>query len=148
VLLERRRLLIDGEPPAEPVGQRRRRLRHRADDDREEARACDEAGGLVDEVTVGRQPQRLERGPPRRCELEDRHRLPRRHQCAGELLRELEERPDRPDHEQAVAEEAHELPDGQVTGLDGESAGVHEQDEEAPGGEHTDRLDRGLPHAR
>ena len=50
--------------------------------------------------------------------LEDRDRLARGDQRPGELLGELEEGPDRADHEQPVAEEADQLADGQVAGVD------------------------------
>ncbi len=78
---------------------------------------------------------------PGRRLLEEGDRLARRDQRPGELLGELEEGPDRADHEQAVAEEADQLTDGEVAGEHLAGAGPHQDDQEAARQEHADGLD-------
>ena len=108
------RLDVGGEVAAQPVGERGGVLGHGADHDRQLTLAGHEAGLLVDQVAVLGQGPRVGRVDPRRLLLEDRDRPARRDGRPGELLGELEERLDRVDHEQRVAEEADQLADRQL----------------------------------
>ena len=108
------RLGVGRQVATQPVGQRGGVLGHGRDHDGQLAVVGGEAAELVVQVgVVGQRRARLEVGP-RRLVLEDRDRLAGRDHRAGDLLGELEEGLDRVDHEQRVAQEADQLPDGQV----------------------------------
>ena len=139
---------VGREVAAEPVGERRALLGHGAHDHGQLPRVGGEAAEVVDDLGAAVERLRIGRLAPRRALLEDRDRPPGADQGTGRLLGELEEGADGADHEEAVAEEAHQLPDAQLAGVDLSGAEPDQADQEDPGEQHADGLDRGLPDAR
>ena len=147
-LLADERSLVGGQVPAETVREGGRVVGHRRDDHRQQAGLDDRAGGLVDDGRHLGEGSRLLRLDPRRALAEDGDRLAGRDDGADPLLGELDERAHRVEQEQAVAEEADELPEGEAALRDLAGAEPHEGDDEPAGEQDADRLDRGEPGPR
>ncbi len=107
---------FEREIATEAVGQGRGVLRNSADHDREQTGQSAKTRRFVDQFAVERELLGWLSDAPRRSLLEGADRLLGRDQRAGEFLHELEEGLDRPDHKQAVAQEADQLADGEVAG--------------------------------
>ena len=142
------RPLLAGQVAAETVGEGGRVVGHRRDDHRQDARSDGRPGLGVDDLGVRGRAWPARRGGPTAGLREDGDRLARRDDRAGPLLGELDEGAHRLDEEEAVAEEADELPDGEPALGDLARAEPHQGDDETAREQHADGLDGGEPAAR